>query len=62
MPSRKIQLQDDIAYLEYVANGGGVGEFMKKVAVWGEDLTAYRGFSESVEANVKKITAGDSLI
>ena len=62
LPSRKIQLQDDIPYLEFFANGGCVLEFMKDVSVWGEDLTAYEGFAEAVKANVKALRSGKTVL
>ena len=62
LPSRKIQLQDDTAYLEYFANGGGVIDFMKNDAVWGEDLTTYERFAETVTANLNKIKEGNGLL
>ena len=59
LPTRKIEVIDDVPYLEYFAQGGCVIEFMKDEKVWGEDLTAYDGFKEEVKANVKKILSGD---
>ena len=48
LPERTINIQDDLPYLEYFANGGDVVEFMKDVNVWGEDLTLYVGFADKV--------------
>ncbi len=62
LPSRKIQLQDDIPYLEFFANGGCVLEFMKDVSVWGEDLIAYEGFADAVKANVKALRSGKTVL
>ena len=59
LPTRTIELKDDIPYLEYFVNGGCVIEFMKDIKVWGEDLTAYKGFAEKVKENVKAIIGGD---
>lgn len=58
LPTRKIELKDDIPYLDYFANGGSVAAFMKDEKVWGEDLTAYKGFLEKVDDNVKAILSG----
>lgn len=58
LPTRKIEIKDDIAYLEYFANGGCVVEFMKDEKVWGEDLTAYKDFVKEVKKNVKAILNG----
>ena len=55
LPERTIEIQDDLPYLEYFANGGSVIEFMKKVDVWGEDLTEYNGFSEKVIEIIKSL-------
>ena len=59
LPTRKIEVIDDLPYLEYFAQGGSVAEFMKDEKVWGEDLTAYDGFEKEVKANVEKILGGD---
>jgi hypothetical protein len=55
LPTRQIQIQDDLPYLEYFANGGSVKEFMQKLDVWGEDLTEYKGFYEKVEEIIKSL-------
>ncbi len=62
VPNRVIELKDDLPYLEYFANGKSITAFMKDVNVWGEDLTAYEGFAETVLANVEKIKKGICLI
>ena len=62
VPSRTIELKDDLPYLEYFAGGGSVVDFMSKADVWGEDLTAYAGFADAVFANLEKIKKGESLI
>lgn len=59
LPTRKIELKDDLPYLEYFANGGCVIEFMKDEKVWGEDLTGYNGFADEVKNNVKAILSGN---
>ena len=59
LPTRKIELKDDLPYLEYFANGGCVIDFMKDAKVWGEDLTRYNGFAEKVKENVKAILSGN---
>lgn len=58
-PARRCEMKDDIPYLEYFANGGCVIEFMKREDVWGEDLTKYPEFSETVKKYVKAIRGGD---
>ena len=62
LPSREIALVDDTAYLEYFANNNSLKEFMSNVDVWGEDLTAYDGFYDTVCQNIEKIKKGISLI
>lgn len=62
LPSRKIELKDDIPYLEYFANGGSVIDFMKDEKVWGEDLTKYEGFADVVKNSVKAIKSGSELL
>ena len=62
LPSRTIELKDDLPYLEYFANGNSVEGFMADANVWGEDLTAYAGFADAVLANVEKIKKGICLI
>lgn len=62
VPNRKIELKDDLPYLEYFANGNSIKAFMADANVWGEDLTAYAGFAAAVEENVEKIKKGICLI
>ena len=62
LPSREISFIDDKPYLDYFASNGSVKEFMKDVNVWGEDLTKYKNFYESVEENLNKIRKGISLL
>ncbi len=62
LPTREIELLDDLPYLAYFANGGSVSAFMKDKAVWGEDLTAYEGFEKAVEENLEKLANGESLL
>ena len=62
LPHKSVEFKDDIPYLEYFANGGNAIDFMKDVNVWGEDLTAYKGFAEQVEKNLELIKAGKELL
>ncbi len=62
LPSRKVQIIDDEPYLAYFDKGGCPIEFMKDVNVWGEDLTLYKGFAETVANNLKLIKEGKNLI
>ena len=62
LPSRTVEIKDDAPYLEYFANKGPVSAFMKDADVWGEDLSAYKGFVEAVDKNIAKIKGGEVLI
>ena len=62
VPNREIELKDDLPYLEYFVGGGSISAFMSDVAVWGEDLTLYKDFANTVEENAKKIKKGICLI
>ena len=62
LPSGEVDFKDDLPYLAYFTEGNSIVDFMKDVNVWGEDLTAYANFAESVLANVEKIKAGECLI
>lgn len=62
LPSREIELVDEVSYLNYFANGGSVRAFMEDPRVWGEDLTAYEGFADTVEAALRRLASGQELI
>ena len=62
LPTREVEIIDDKPYLEYFAAKKPLKDFMQDVNVWGEDLTAYKGFYETVKENVEKINKGISLI
>lgn len=62
LPTRKIELKDDLPYLDYFASGGSLIDFMKDTKVWGEDLTAYDGFAEQVKNDVKAILSGKTKL
>ncbi len=62
LPTREVEIKDDKPYLDYFADKKPLIDFMKDVNVWGEDLTAYEGFYETVKENVEKINKGISLI
>ncbi len=60
--TRYASLQDNAEYIEFFANGGEVRDFMADTAVWGEDLTAYCNFADTVESNIARIENGEVLI
>ena len=62
LPTRTVEIKDDIPYLEYFANRNSIEEFMKDVNVWGEDLTQYKDFLFTVICNVNEIKDGNNLI
>ncbi len=62
LPTRTVEIKDDIPYLEYFAGGGSVEEFMKNVDVWGEDLSNYNGFVDAVICGIKLLKSGKNLI
>ncbi len=62
LPTREIEMQDDLPYLEFFACGGKISDFMRDEAIFGEDLTKYEGFENAVTSNVEKIKKGESLI
>lgn len=62
LPTRAVEIKDDIEYLEYFVNGGDVAKFMKNEKVFGENLDCYCGFIKAVEENVKAVKSGKNLI
>ncbi len=62
LPTHEVEIQDDLPYLEYFANDGSVKEFMQNESVWGEDLTSYTAFYETVENNLQTLGEGKSLL
>ena len=59
---RTVALKDEAAHLEYFAEKKPIRDFMSDVNVWGEDLTRYVGFYETVTQNIIKINNGDCLL
>ena len=62
LPSREVEILDDKPYLEYFADNKNLKDFMKDASVWGEDLTSYVDFYDSVKDNIDKINKGICLI
>ena len=56
------ELKDDASYLDFFARGGSVASFMKNREAFGEDLTAYPDFEETVTENVRRIKNGEVLL
>ena len=59
---RTVALKDEAAHLEYFAEKKPIREFMSDANIWGEDLTKYNGFYETVTENIKKINHGVCLL
>ena len=59
---RVIELKDDAAYLEYFAAKRPIRHFMADESVWGEDLTKYENFYDTVIKNIEKIKNGACLL
>ena len=59
---RVVTLLDDKPYLEYFAAKKSIGGFMSDEKIWGEDLTKYCGFYDTVVQNVEAIERGEVLI
>lgn len=59
LPFKTIEMHDDEKYLEYFAQDGCVIKFMQDESVWGEDLTKYEGFAETVKSYVKRLRGGE---
>ncbi|MBR2374892.1 MAG: tagaturonate reductase [Clostridia bacterium] len=62
LQNRVIELQDDLPYLTYFAEKKSIGGFMSDEKIWGEDLTKYAGFYDTVIVNVENIRKGICLI
>ncbi len=57
----KLEIKDDAPYLEYFSNGGSVEGFLKRIDVWGSDLSLYPELIEAVNKNVQKILGGEKI-
>lgn len=62
LPAREIEIKDDKPYLDYFADGNSIEAFMKDEKVWGENLSKYTGFVETVIKNVEIIKNGKNII
>ena len=62
LSDRAIELKDEIVHLDYFAKKRPIREFMADVSVWGEDLTRYEGFYDTVASNLDKIKNGACLL
>ena len=60
--TRYAQLKDDAAVLSFFASGKPLKDFLSDSSVWGEDLTAYPQFLETVTAQTERLAHGESLL
>ena len=61
LPSRRIEVLDDVKCLEYFSNDKSIRGFMSDKSLWGMDLTTIKGFYEKVEKNIKIIENNGDL-
>lgn len=60
--TRYAELKDDAAVLSFFASGKPLKDFLSDSSVWGEDLTAYPQFLETVTAQTERLARGESLL
>lgn len=56
------ELKDDAEVLSSFASGKPLKDFLSDRTVWGEDLTAYPQFLETVTAQTERLARGESLL
>ena len=56
------ELKDDAEVLSFFASGKPLKDFLSDRTVWGEDLTAYPQFLETVIAQTERLARGESLL
>ncbi len=60
--TRTDECSDNAAYLDFFRAEKPVRDFMTDAEVWGEDLTAYPDFADTVESHIMRILAGEVLL
>ena len=60
--TRYAELKDDAEVLSFFASGKPLKDFLSDSSVWGEDLTAYPQFLETVTAQTERLAHGESLL
>ncbi len=60
--TRYAELKDDAAVLSFFASGKPLKDFLSDSSVWGEDLTAYPQFFDTVTAQTERLARGESLL
>ena len=56
------ELKDDAEVLSFFASGKPLKDFLSDRTVWGEDLTAYPQFLETVTAQTERLARGEDLL
>ena len=56
------ELKDDAEVLSFFSSGKPLKDFLSDRTVWGEDLTAYPQFLETVIAQTERLARGESLL
>ena len=56
------ELKDDAEVLSFFASGKPLKDFLSDRNIWGEDLTAYPQFLETVTAQTERLARGESLL
>lgn len=60
--TRYTELKDDAEVLSFFASGKPLKDFLSDRTVWGEDLTAYPQFLDTVTAQTERLARGESLL
>lgn len=60
--TRYAELKDDAAVLSFFESGKPLKDFLSDRTVWGEDLTAYPQFFDTVTAQTERLAHGESLL
>ncbi|MBE6664930.1 MAG: tagaturonate reductase [Ruminococcaceae bacterium] len=62
LPCHTLEIKDETVYLEHFAQKKSLHAFMSDESVWGENLTLYDGFYNTVAQNIEKIKNGVCLL
>ena len=60
--TRYTELKDDAEVLSFFASGKPLKNFLSDRNIWGEDLTAYPQFLDTVTAQTERLARGESLL
>ena len=60
--TRYTELKDDAEVLSFFASGKALKDFLSDRNIWGEDLTAYPQFLDTVTAQTERLARGESLL